>query len=102
MKFEDLKTVDDIKKYRGSQITDMLDLFGVSKDRHVVIISVLEAAIAEAYARGRLDKASDDENVRKLSAAHLGILGGNATKAKYGKEYFSRIAKGWPKGKKRK
>lgn len=32
----------------------------------------------------------------------LGKLGGNATAARYGKGYYSRIAKGWPKGKKRK
>ena len=35
------------------------------------------------------------------AAQSLGKLGGLATKTKYGNDYFKRIAKGWPKGKKR-
>ena len=36
------------------------------------------------------------------NAQLLGKLGGLATKAKYGSDYFKKITKGWPKGKKRK
>lgn len=36
------------------------------------------------------------------AAQELGKLGGKATMEKYGKDHFSKIAKGWPKGKKRK
>lgn len=43
-------------------------------------------------------KKCNKHNIGKL----LGSSGGNTTKEKYGKEHFSKIAKGWPKGKKRK
>lgn len=39
---------------------------------------------------------------RHTILSELGQMGGKATLAKYGKEHFSKIAKGWPKGKKRK
>jgi hypothetical protein len=40
--------------------------------------------------------------MKNEAAQQLGKLGGQATVAKYGVEHFKRIAKGWPKGKKRK
>ena len=49
-----------------------------------------------------LDLVAKYEKDKSVSATNLGESGGNATKAKYGKEHFSRITKGWPKGKKRK
>lgn len=36
------------------------------------------------------------------AAQELGKLGGKVTMEKYSKDHFSKIAKGWPKGKKRK
>lgn len=39
--------------------------------------------------------------MKNKNAQLLGSLGGQATKKKYGSEHFKRIAKGWPKGKKR-
>ncbi len=42
------------------------------------------------------------DNHRHTVISELGQMGGKATFAKYGKEHFSKIAKGWPKGKKRK
>jgi hypothetical protein len=39
--------------------------------------------------------------MKNEAAQQLGKLGGNATKARHGVEHFRRIAKGWPKGKKR-
>ena len=35
-------------------------------------------------------------------AKQLGKLGGQKTVSLYGKEHYRKIAKGWPKGKKRK
>lgn len=49
-----------------------------------------------------LDLVAKYEKEKNIAAANLGEAGGNATKAKYGKEHFKNIAKGWPKGKKRK
>lgn len=46
----------------------------------------------------RIGKMTDELNASR----ELGARGGKATLEKYGKEHFSKIAKGWPKGKKRK
>lgn len=40
--------------------------------------------------------------MKNEAAQQLGSLGGKATVEKYGKDHFKKIAKGWPKGKKRK
>lgn len=40
--------------------------------------------------------------MKNKAAQQLGSLGGQATVEKHGKDHFSKIAKGWPKGKKRK
>lgn len=40
--------------------------------------------------------------MKNKAAVSLGTKGGHATLSKYGKDHFSSIAKGWPKGKKRK
>lgn len=56
---------------------------------------------------GMDDKVSDCEHclgtgVEPTLGQLLGRTGGQATLQKHGKEHFSKIAKGWPKGKKRK
>ena len=43
-------------------------------------------------------KRCDKHSIGKM----LGSQGGQKTVSLYGKEHFSKIAKGWPKGKKRK
>jgi hypothetical protein len=40
--------------------------------------------------------------MKNKSAVLLGKLGGKKTVYLYGREHFVKIAKGWPKGKKRK
>jgi hypothetical protein len=41
-------------------------------------------------------------DMKSKAAQQLGKLGGQKTASLYGKEHFKKIAKGWPKGKKRK
>lgn len=45
---------------------------------------------------------SSEESELNIAAKQLGKLGGQATVEKHGREHFKKIAKGWPKGKKRK
>lgn len=40
--------------------------------------------------------------MKNKAAQSLGKLGGQKTAALHGREHFRKIAKGWPKGKKRK
>jgi len=85
---------------KKSKVHAIVIIYIIHRDANMKIKSCTEGHICDSDCQKKKECPCNEH--RHTVISELGQMGGKATFAKYGKEHFSKIAKGWPKGKKRK